>query len=369
LEFGLFASAIGKDRCFVVVPQDVPVESIAPTPSTKRAATKLPSDYLGYNFVAYDVSKVKSNELSTNLSEACAELGGQIQRKKGLGKNQFKGLFGNHKNAVFVLPDIVAGRIKTSGKNPTLVSVETRVHSMDPRTNYRQSWWFGWDRKRRTRRVLDNRSEVAKNREESFVHANDQRAVTAISMVLAKYGVDLLTTVDGAEQDTLQSLDSICISIGLSSGSAYCLCKSIELESSGALQLALHWDDKDGTPVQEFGATITLDSKVFGLNARDLHAPQHAIIARTMRRYGKNKGAPHILCGGLTSVGTAVAGVFIRHQWRDLVDLYLDNDFSIENDGFVAILEYFGDKCELAKPKLKLACLFSDSRPRKVISF
>ena len=62
--------------------------------------------------------------------------------------------------------------------------------------------------------------------------------------------------------------------------------------------------------------------------------------------------------GGLTSIGTAVAGYYLKTSWRELLSEYEEMDKDLEEHGLVVVLSYTGEKIHTSAPYPCRLCFF-----------
>jgi hypothetical protein len=267
LELGLFLGSIGKDRCFVIVPDGIDRNPTTSNPENFRVLT----DFYGINRQEYSSSMARDGDWEKAVRTASYKLANLMKNRKGRILNQFRALFGNYSEAVIVYPNIVAGYYQDFKMFPPLVSLETRVHGYSETSDYHSHWWFrekysqeaNDGSKIETRQIRENGQKsanietkppveenwveartlnIAPNKVEELAHFADQRAAAAISELIAGQGVSVSTTMDGQEQDVLQWTNQLSFTVGLSSGLAYQVFHIIERETGGLIKLERDWN-------------------------------------------------------------------------------------------------------------------------------
>ena len=210
--------------------------------------------------------------------------------------NAFRALFGRKKQAVVVYPHITADTkgIRTTEHNAGGVTI--------PKT---------------TRGSTTQRREVA--------HFDDLRAVNAIAELCGRMQVNVIATTDGLEQAEIQSLDTISFSIGLLNGYTRQAFAIIARDTDYLVTLDYVKSAGGGTTSQ-----ITFNGETYprGPDApaseseTGAAAPNYGILVRTFLRSGGGSPIPRFVCGGIDAAGTAVAGVYLKYHWRELLDYY-----------------------------------------------
>jgi len=66
---------------------------------------------------------------------------------------------------------------------------------------------------------------------------------------------------------------------------------------------------------------------------------------------GGGQPIPRFVCGGIEASGTAVAGVYLKNNWKDLLKYYEEFGKDLEQDSLAVILQFWGRKAESARPE------------------
>lgn len=356
-EMGLLIGALGKERCFAVLP-DGP-RSVG---SEDQRRLHLFTDYLGINYCTYIASKEPGLDPLDTVFAACQEIGGQIRKHGPRAINAFRALFGRGREAIVVYPHITAN---TGG----LVTI---VHRGRLEDKVDHEW----------KKVDLERQEVAL--------LDDLRAVNAIAELCGGMGVEVTGSTDGMEQPQIQSLDSMSFSIGLLNGFTIQAIDIIAADSGGLIRLEhtnyevkpepgsmIHFNgetyphplEPDGSAAQRSqegqassGSQSSRSSPAAGPATQDPAAynADFAIVVRMFLRSGENP-IPRFVCGGCQAPGTAVAGVYLKNHWRDLLNYYEFFAKDLEQDNLAVLLQFWGRKPESARPEVIRLAFFSAS--------
>ena len=362
-EMGLLIGTLGKERCFAVLP-DTPRTG----ESEKQRRLHLLTDYLGTNYCTYIASKEPGLDPLDTVFAACQEIGGQIQRLGSKAINAFQALFGFKQEAIVVYPHITA---ETNG-------IITNVHRGGSSDQEPHRWYVG--------PRDEERHEVA--------HFDDLRAVNAIAELCGGMRVNVIATMDGMEQPEIQSLNRMSFSIGLLNGFTIQAFEIIACDSENRIRLrheeAITQEGAHGVATTRTNSLIDFNGQTYPLGtphglstagraacpdgASDTPASaspamstggeeynaNYAIIARMFLRRG---GEPTLrfVCGGCQAPGTAVAGVYLKNHWRELLNYYEHFGKDLEEDNLAVLLQFWGRKAESARPEVIRLAFFKAS--------
>ena len=270
-ELGLFIKALGKDRCFALLPKNHP-------------DLHLFTDFMGQNYATYESTKAPGTNESDAVATAFAKIGKTVQAKGAMKKNKFRMFFKpkdteKPSQAVVIYPHITsdAGKIKF------------QIHYSSANDDYQ--------------------SACSASGEE-LAHFDDLRAVSEIVELCTRMGVRVAVTRDGQEQDMIEGPDKISFLIGTLNGYTVQALKMIEDATNGHFTPTLEFfkkveKDADGKSYQDITlkdreVTFKLDGKKYPPDeptdeneptdekSRDLN---YAILVRTF-----HEGSPWFVC-------------------------------------------------------------------------
>jgi hypothetical protein len=331
-EMGLLIGTLGMDRCFAVLPEQ-PRHLFAESQRQLHIFT----DYAGTNFCTYIATKEAGLDPLDAVFAACQEIGQQVERLGPRPINAFRALFGPKKQAVVVYPHITA---ETKG-------IRTTEHNAGGALDTKDYTWS------------DNvqRREVA--------HFDDLRAVNAIAELCGRMQVNVIATTDGFEQAEIQSLDTISFSIGLLNGFTRQAFAIVARDTDYLLMLNYinRADTRTTAEISFNGKTYprTLDADA-PEEDRKPDDPNHAILVRTFLRSGGGPPILRFVCGGIDAAGTAVAGVYLKYHWRELLKYYEHFGKDLEQDSLGVLLQFWGRKAESARPVVAGISFFKPGR-------
>jgi len=347
-EMGLLIGTLTKERCFTVLPQ-IPRLLY----SDNRRRLHLLTDYLGTNYCTYIATKEPDLDPLDAVFAACQEIGNQIDKLGPREINAFRALFGT-KKAVVVYPHITA---KTDGVSTTVHKgsagdCET-IHWEDP-----------------------NKEDPNKLKEQEIAHFDDLRAVNAIAELCGRMHVNVIATTDGQEQAEVQSPDTISFSIGLLNGLTLQAFEIIARDTEKLIRIdRLRNGDKPGSDSE-----IVFNLDRYPKVSRDSRHPtlppdkgqtdadkketnrDFAIIVRTFLRGGGTNPILRYVCSGIEGPGTAVAGVYLKNHWKEILKYYEEFGKDLEQDSLALMVEFWGRKAESARPEVIRLCFFQPGR-------
>jgi predicted nucleotide-binding protein len=333
-ELGLLIGTLGKERCFAVLPE-IPRDL-----EVNQPRCHLFTDYLGTNYCTYLATKEPGLDPLDAVFVACQEIGNQIDRLGQRPINAFRALFGFKKQAVVVYPHITA----------ETHAIRTVVHGGGSVGGQQTFLWLT------DPECKDDCHEVA--------HADDLRAVNAIAELCGRMEVNVIATRDDQEQAEVQSPETTSFSIGLQNGFTKQAMEIISHDTEGRIGLEFQppkktpQEPKPGEPVFRI-SVITFNGRTYpsGLTGDDRAAettredPNYAILVRTFLR-SSGPAVLRFVCGGIEGPGTAVAGVYLKNHWRELLSYYLNFSKDLEQDSLAVLLRFWGQKAESARPEV-----------------
>jgi len=344
-ELGLFIKALGKNRCFVLLPKTHPTlnlftDSMGQNSATYESGLHLFTDFVGLGYATYESTKIPGTSLTDAVSTACVKIGETIKAKGARKRNKFRMFFlrkdaAATNQAVVIYPHII---VPEPGK------IKFQIH-FDQAENSSQS--------------------VSSTIKEELAHYEDLRAVGEIAELCRRMGLRVDVTRDGQELAMIEGSDTICFSIGTLNGCTVQVLKTIEVATNHQFELTNEFFKKkpnrtyfEDKTIEEGDVLFKLDGKAYP--PKDESELNYAILVRIL--YNTSQVAPRFVCAGCDAFGTYAGGNYLKNHWEDLLRYYEDCQMDLNEDSLLVVLRFWGRKVVSADLRIEKLCFFNNKK-------